>query len=108
MHFLGQKHQHEHDPANKNEPQTDYTRFLDRLTLIAGLIGPFTVLPQIYQIFSTKSAAGVSPLTWGLIFVVTFPWILYGLARKDKTIMISFTLWEIVNATVFIGAIMYH
>lgn len=108
MHFLGQKHQHEHDPKYRNEKSTPYTRFLNKLTLVAGLVGPFTVLPQIYQIFSTKSAAGVSPLTWALIFVVTFPWILYGMAHKDKTIMISFCLWEIVNATVFIGALMYR
>lgn len=108
MHFLGQKSQHEQNPKNRREKQTPYTRFLNKLTLIAGLVGPFTVLPQIYQMFSTKSAAGVSPLTWALIFIVTFPWILYGLAHKDKIIIVSFTLWEVVNATVFIGALIYR
>ena len=62
--------------------------FLDKLTFVVGVIGPFTVLPQIYSIFSTHSANGVSMLTWLLIFIVTFPWILYGIAHKDKSIIV--------------------
>lgn len=81
--------------------------FLDKLTFVVGIIGPFTVLPQIYSIFSTKSASGVSLTTWLLIFIVTFPWILYGVAHKDKSIIVSFILWEVVNLTVVTGVVMY-
>jgi len=108
MYYLGMRHKHERAQAHKAHAATPYTVFLDKLTFIAGVIGPFTVLPQIYSIFKTHSAQGVSMTTWALIFIVTFPWILYGIAHKDKSIITSFTLWEVANATVVIGVLMYH
>ncbi len=108
MHYLGMRHKYERKQRSKKTKKTAYLAFLDKLTLVVGIIGPFTVLPQIYTIFSNKSAAGVSAVTWALIFLVTFPWILYGMAHKEKNIIISFILWEVVNATVVVGAIIYR
>lgn len=108
MHYLGMRHKHERAAhVRTREKSSPYTVFLDKLTFVAGVIGPFTVLPQIYSIFTTHSAAGVSLITWGLMFIVTFPWILYGLAHKDKAIISSFILWEVVNLTVVIGVLIY-
>jgi uncharacterized protein with PQ loop repeat len=107
MHYQGLRHKHERKTVHKKESKTSYTVFLDKLTFIVGVIGPFTVLPQIYSIFSSKSATGVSLATWVLIFIVTFPWILYGVAHKDKSIMVSFSLWEVVNFGVILGVLMY-
>jgi len=107
MHYLGQRHRHERRAEHRHERSTPYKTFLDRLTFVAGIIGPFTVLPQIWTIFSTHSATGVSLSTWLLMFIVTFPWILYGRAHKDKTIIASFILWEVVNLTVVIGVLRY-
>ncbi len=108
MHYLGLRHKHERSKAHSKHKRTPYIVFLDKLTFVVGVIGPFTVLPQIYTIFSTHSAKGVSIATWGLIFIVTFPWILYGLAHKDKSIIVSFALWEVVNLTVVIGVLIYQ
>lgn len=107
MHYLGLKHKHEQTKIHKTHKKSSYNRFLDKLTWVVGIVGPFTVLPQIYAIFSTHSARGVSLATWALIFVVTFPWILYGAAHKDKTIIVSFTMWEIVNLSVVVGVLLY-
>jgi len=107
MHYLGLRHKHERTQVHRREAKSRYLVFLDKLTFVVGVIGPFTVLPQIYTIFHTHSATGVSLTTWLLIFIVTFPWILYGLAHKDKSIMVSFTLWEVVNLTVVIGVLIY-
>lgn len=107
MHYLGLRSKHERSAAHKKHKRTPYLIFLDKLTFVVGVIGPFTVLPQIYTIFSTHSAKGVSLATWSLIFVVTLPWIFYGLAHKDKSIIVSFTLWEIMNASVAVGVLIY-
>jgi uncharacterized protein with PQ loop repeat len=107
MHYLGMRHKHERQPVAKAERPSTYKVFLDKLTFAAGVIGPFTVVPQIYSIFSTNAAVGVSAVTWGLIFIVTFPWILYGIAHKDKSIITSFILWEIANLMVVIGVLVY-
>ncbi len=108
MHHLGLRHKYERQTGLKKRIKTPYIAFLDRLTFVAGIIGPFTVLPQIYSIFSTHSATGVSLMTWALIFIVTFPWILYGVAHKDKSIIVSFILWEVVNLAVVVGVLMYR
>lgn len=107
MHQLGMRHKHERAAHIEAPKKSGYIAFLDKLTFIVGVIGPFTVLPQIYGIFSNHSASGVSIVTWSLIFVVTFPWILYGLAHKEKSIIVSFILWEIANLTVVVGVLLY-
>jgi uncharacterized protein with PQ loop repeat len=107
INYLGLRHKYERRQGYIKQKKTPYIVFLDKLTFIVGVIGPFTVLPQTYVIFSTKSAAGVSLTTWLLIFIVTFPWILYGLAHKEKNIIVSFILWEIVNLSVVVGVLLY-
>ena len=107
MHYLGQRHKHERRHAPKRRRKSKYIVFLDKLTFIVGVIGPFTVIPQIYEIFTTQTAANVSLVTWLLIFIVTFPWILYGIAHKEKSIIVSFILWEIANLLVVIGVLLY-
>lgn len=107
MHYLGMRHKHERSFHNKKSPHSPYIVFLDKLTFIVGVIGPFTVLPQIYSIFSTHSATGVSLATWTLIFIVTFPWVLYGIAHKEKSIIVSFILWEVANFLVVLGVLLY-
>jgi uncharacterized protein with PQ loop repeat len=107
MHYLGQRHKYERRQGLKKKRKSKYITFLDKLTFIVGVIGPFTVLPQIYTIFTSRSASGVSLSTWLLIFIVTLPWIFYGIAHKEKSIIVSFILWEIANLTVVIGVLLY-
>ena len=107
MHYLGMRHKHERGSHDLRTGKSRYKTVLDKVTFVAGVIGPFTVLPQIYSIFSTHSAAGVSLSTWILMFVVTFPWILYGIAHRDKSIIASFVLWEVANLAVVIGVALY-
>ncbi len=107
MYYLGLRHKYERKQGLKKQRRSQYIVFLDKLTFIVGIIGPFTVLPQIYSIFTTKSATGVSLVTWSLIFIVTFPWILYGMAHKEKNIIVSFILWEVVNLAVVVGVLLY-
>ena len=115
MHGLGLKHKHERRMRHKlkhldkrwSRETKRYIRFLDKLTFIVGIIGPFTVLPQIYKIFINHQAEGVSALSWALIFAVTLPWVFYGFAHKEKPIIFSFILWEVMNLLVMIGALIY-
>lgn len=107
--YLGLQHKFKRKKQGNDikKPQPKYIRSLDRLTFIAGVAGPFTVIPQIYQIFSTQQASGVSVISWALLTIVTLPWVFYGIAHKDKAIIVSFILWEVANVLVMIGAIMY-
>jgi uncharacterized protein with PQ loop repeat len=108
MHYLGLRHKHERQVHLKKSAKSPYIIFLDKLTFIVGVIGPFTVVPQIYSIFSTRSADGVSLATWSLIFIVTLPWVFYGIAHKEKSIIVSFILWEVANFLVVLGVFLYQ
>jgi uncharacterized protein with PQ loop repeat len=109
MHLhLGLRHKRERLEGRRPAPHTRYIKALDRVTFVAGVVGPFTVLPQIYEIFTTHQAAGVSVTAWVLMFIVTFPWIFYGVAHRDRAIIWSFILWEVANAAVIVGAVMYR
>lgn len=107
MHYLGLRHKHERALAPGREKTTRYIVFLDKVTLIIGIIGPATVLPQVISIYSTQSAADVSFTTWFLMTIVQIPWILYGFAHKDKILISSFILWTAVNTLVIVGIVLY-
>ena len=110
MHHLGMKHKHQREAGTVTSPAKEsslWIRALDKTTFVAGILGPFTVVPQAWEIFTTHQAGGVSAIAWLLLFIVTLPWVFYGFAHKDKTIIASFILWEIMNLVVFVGAVMY-
>jgi uncharacterized protein with PQ loop repeat len=84
-----------------------WVRFLDQLLVGVAIIAPLMVIPQIYMIISTKSAIGVSPLTWGLFALFNIPWLVYGIVHKEKPIIIGYILWLLVNSTVVILTLIY-
>ena len=81
--------------------------FLDRLTVLVGVVGPLTTLPQIIQIFSTHDATGVSGLSWSMFALFDIPFIFYGLVHKDKVIITTYLCWFVANFTVVLGAVLY-
>ncbi|OIP24914.1 hypothetical protein AUK11_02035 [bacterium CG2_30_37_16] len=68
---------------------------------------PAHSVPQIYQIIITKSASGISILTWSLyIFTASF-WIIYGVAHKERAIVINNAFWVILEFIIVLLALIY-
>jgi uncharacterized protein with PQ loop repeat len=84
-----------------------WEKLLYRVTIIAGIVSPVMVVPQIYKIFHNHSAAGVSALSWSAFALLDLPFIIYGLSRKDKPIITTYSLFFLGNLMVAIGAIIY-
>ncbi|MBW3022856.1 hypothetical protein KY308_02030 [Candidatus Woesearchaeota archaeon] len=84
-----------------------YIRFLDNLLLVIAVVGPLANIPQILRIFILKTAEGVSPISWAAFTIFNIPWILYGLAHKEKRIVIAYILWFITNLIVLVGTLIY-
>ncbi|HEV7449032.1 MAG TPA: PQ-loop domain-containing transporter [Candidatus Paceibacterota bacterium] len=84
-----------------------WLRALDRVVLLAGVVGPIATIPQIINIYSTHSAGNVSALTFGVYAFFNIFWILYGLAHKEFPIVLTFCLWLVVNTIVALGALTY-
>lgn len=84
-----------------------WKRALDHLVIAVGIIGPVATVPQILKIYLLQQAAGVSALSWGTWALLDIPWILYGMAHRERPIIMTYTLWLVVNAIVCAGAILY-
>ena len=103
-HFLIRKRIHkDHEPY----PHPDRLKnAMDKLIYIIGICGPILSIPQIYNIWFLGYAAGVSVVTWlGFAFIGSF-WIFYGVLHKNKPIIISHSLWVIVDLIVVVGVIL--
>ena len=84
-----------------------WKRLLDRAVYMAGIVGPIMTIPQIALIYIGRDAAGVSPISWLAWMLLDIPWILYGLAHKERPIVTTYSLWLFCNGLVFIGALLY-
>jgi hypothetical protein len=82
-------------------------RLLDRIAIAAGIAGPLMTLPQIYDIYAFHSAIGVSALSWFAFGLLDIPFIAYGVAHKDRLILVTYILWCAANLTVAFGVILY-
>jgi len=57
------------------------------LGLIAGTITSITFIPQVLQIWKTKSAKDISILMLSLLLIGVSLWLAYGIAVKDVAII---------------------
>jgi MtN3 and saliva related transmembrane protein len=57
------------------------------LGLIAGTITSITFIPQVLQIWKTKSAKDISILMLSLLIIGVSLWLAYGIAVKDVAII---------------------
>jgi len=64
-------------------------------------------IPQVYQIFSTKTAAGVSPISWVAYTITSMIWLYYGMVHEEKPIIINSIIGGILSACVVIGALIF-
>ena len=104
-HFI---HSHEVDAEkNKKIHENKYVRSIDKAVFVVAILGPLTTIPQVYKIFHNQNAEDISITTWILFTVAALFWLLYGVAHKNKPIIISNTLWTLLQSMVIAGAIIY-
>ena len=82
-------------------------RALDSLMYLVAVITPLVLLPQVFQLFVYKSAAGLSITTWFLLGCINVLWVFYGLVHKEVPILIANLLVGILNFVVVYGIILY-
>ena len=87
--------------------QSGIVRFLDKLVYAAGIIAPAMMIPQLILLYGEKNADGIAPITWLAIGILNIPWILYGIAHKEKPLVMTYILWIICNGLMFVGAVIY-
>jgi len=84
-----------------------WKRFLDKIIYVVSIIGPLMTLPQLYNIWILKNAAGVSVISWGAYALIAVVWLFYGFAHKEKPIIVNSSLWILLEGMVVIGTLIY-
>lgn len=89
-------------------PARSFTlRAFDRLMYGVAFFAPFALLPQIFQIYNTKSSIGVSLLTWVLLTCSSILWTIYGVVHKDTHILFASGFTIAFHLTIIIGLLSY-
>ena len=82
-------------------------RVLDIVVYIAGIVGPLATIPQVLEIYTTRSAAGVSFFTWGVYALFDIPWIVYAIVHRERPLLVCYILWFLFNSSVAVGVLLY-
>ena len=90
-----------------NKPSTKIQIIMDKLIYIVALVWPLLTLPQVWNVWIDKNAAGLSLFTWAAYVISPILWLIYGIVHKEKAIIFSNILWMTVDLSVLIGAIIY-
>jgi len=78
---------------------------------LLGSMSIFTLLmtvPQIYAIWASRQAAGVSLLSWTAYWLSAFVWFVYGVRKRDRNIYLPCVGWLLLDGAVVVGIIVYR
>ncbi len=80
---------------------------IDKLMSAAAIIHPLTAVPQVYTIFSTQDASGVSLWTWFGFMLLGLIFLAYGIVHNIKPFIVTQVLWFVVDFVIVIGILLY-
>ena len=107
----GPHHQHARKKVDNNlEPlpsQEQVKSFVDKIIYAVGILGPVMTLPQLWIVWINHNTAGISTISWGAYAFFSAVWIIYGILHKEKPIIITYTLWCLMETLIVIGTIIY-
>lgn len=73
--------------------------------LFFAVAEPLATIPQIIQVWSGHGTQGVSVATWLMYTITSSIWLAYGIAKRDKPILLSGGAWTVSEALVVAGLI---
>ena len=82
-------------------------RVFDRLVLAISVLYPLSALPQLITIIK-GNADGVSLASWVAFFVCAGIFLIYGLRHRVWPMILSNTLWVMVDSMVIAGIVTYR
>ena len=80
---------------------------LDKFLIFTAIANPLTAIPQMYQIYQYRSSTGVSIITWLLGAVFSVPWLVYGIVHRERSHIISYTMWTVFNLIIVALILIY-
>lgn len=82
-------------------------RIINKIILVAAIIQPLGTIPQIIVVYAKHNATSISISSWLLYLFFDLLWLWYGLAEKQKAIVVSSLLFTILEGLVAVGGFLY-
>ncbi len=93
-------------PHENHKSKPGVNHILDKLIYPIALISPIMTIPQISEIWISKSAE-LSLVTWASYALVSGFWLIYGIQHKEKPIIVGNTLSIVAHSLVVIGILLF-
>lgn len=81
--------------------------WIDHFIYFAVFASPASLLPQVLKIYANKNAESIAVVSWAIMVTFATVWLIYGLAHKNKPIIISNALWITAYGAILTGALLY-
>ena len=78
---------------------------LEKILRVLSVMTMLMTVPQVWAVWFSGDAAGVSPLSWGAYLFSACLWFIYGLQKHDKTIYLACIGWIVLDAAIVVGAL---
>lgn len=88
-------------------PPTSKTSF-DRVLYAFSILTILMTIPQVLSVWMSRSAQGVSIITWGTYLASACVWLVHGIRKRDPTIYRACIAWIILDAAIVVGAIVFR
>lgn len=69
---------------------------------------PIFELPQLFAIYSARSAKNVSMITWGFFALASFAWLAYAIRHKLRPVIVSYSLFFVIELMTFLAILRYR
>lgn len=80
---------------------------IDRAMMAASIIHPLTTIPQVYEIYHSQSAIGVSLFTWLGFMAIGCIFLAYGIAHRLTPFIINQIIWFALDLLIVVGILLY-
>lgn len=97
--MAGHGHKHIHSKKKRD--------ILDYLVYFFMVATPLFELPQAVAIYTAHSAEHVSLPTWVCFFLASIVWIAYGIRNKLVPVIVTYSLYFIMEGIIIAGILMY-
>ena len=98
------RHSHARVHAIEASQKTKYENFI----YIFAFTTPLFEIPQLIDILVAQSAENVSLITWGYLAVSSLAWLIYGIMKKMKPLIISYILYVVVEFSLVAAIVMFQ
>jgi uncharacterized protein with PQ loop repeat len=96
------KYVHKQTPKNKRQSK------FDTFIYVFAFTTPLFEIPQLVSIIAAHSAENVSLITWAYLAVSSLAWLIYGIHKKMRPLIVSYILYVLVEFSVVVSILWFR